>query len=34
MTGSKINRLIESEAHKKVDITNVQNEIKMIEGKP
>ena len=33
MPDSKINRQIESEAHKKVDITNVYNQSKMLKSK-
>ena len=33
MPDSKINHQIESEAHKKVDITNVYNQSKMLKGK-
>ena len=33
MSDDKINRQIESEANKEVDITNVQNQSKMLKGK-
>ena len=33
MPDGKINRQIESEMHKKVDITNVYNQSKMLKGK-
>ena len=33
MSDGKINRQIKSEANKKVDITNVKNQSKMLKGK-
>ena len=33
MPDDKINRQIESEAHKKVDLTNVENQSKTLKGK-
>ena len=33
MRDGKINHQIESEAHKKVDLTNVSNQSKMLKGK-
>ena len=33
ISDGKMNRQIELEAHKKVDLTNVQNQSKMLKGK-